>query len=108
MIKNLNMINPLKRDILNSILSEIDGYKYVDKIIIFGSSTRDDCTKASDIDIAIKWTEDCYDEDGVLKSFTLPVYKIISNQTHGNNDIVCIGYEGQLKNAIKKGVTVYE
>lgn len=108
-IINLDKINIIKRDIVRSILSEINDYEYLDKVIIFGSSIRKDCTNSSDLDIALQWTEDCYDDDGVLKPFTLPVYKAISLSTEGNNDVVCIGYEGDLlKNAIQEGVVVYE
>jgi predicted nucleotidyltransferase len=108
-IKNLDKINPIKRDLIYTILSKIEGSKFLKRIVIFGSSIRDDCRQESDIDIAIEWTEDCYDEDAVLKDFTLPVYETISMETKGNNDVICIGYEGEtIKSAIKEGVTVYE
>jgi predicted nucleotidyltransferase len=108
-IKNLDKINPIKRDLVYTILSKIDGNKFLKRIVIFGSSIRDDCKQTSDIDIAIEWTENCYDEDAILKDFTLPVYEVISMETKGNNDVVCIGYEGDtIKTAIMEGVTVYE
>lgn len=108
-VMNLEKINPIKRNIIADILTQITDYKYLDKMIIFGSSIRDDCREDSDIDIALQWTENCYDDDGVLKIFTLPVYRIISNTTKGNNDVVCIGYEGEvIKDAVRGGVTVYE
>ena len=108
-VVNLEKINPLKRDLISDILAKVNDYEYLEKMIIFGSSTRNDCRTDSDIDIALKWAEDCYDEDGVLKMFTLPVYRAISTVTKGNNDVVCVGYEGELiKDAVSKGVVVYE
>lgn len=107
-IENLDKINPLKRELVENILSQVNNYPYIEKIVIFGSSIRSDCSKSSDLDIAIKWTEECFDQDYILKAFTLPVYKIISKLTQGNDDIIPIGYEGQLDVAIKEGVTVYE
>lgn len=106
---NLDKINVVKRGILEEILRQVDGYEYLEKMVVFGSSTRDDCREDSDIDIALKWTEDCYDEDGVLKPFTIPVGKAISVTTRGKNDKVHIGYEGSLiKDAVRNGVVVYE
>lgn len=109
MIMNLEHINEKKKTQLKDILSEISGNKYVRKVVIFGSSIREDCRPDSDLDIAIEWEEDCFDSEGVYKVFTLPVFKTISRITEGNNDVVSIGYEGGLlKDAVKGGVTVYE
>lgn len=108
-IMNLDRINPIKRDIVADILSKVDGYPYLKKMVIFGSSIRNDCRKDSDIDIALEWTEDCLDEDYLYKPFVNPVRDTISTKTKGNNDVVNIGYEGNvLKEAIINGVTVYE
>ena len=107
-IKNIDKINPIKRNIVEKIVSDINGNSYVCKVVVFGSSIRSDCSENSDIDFAIEWAEDCYDEDYVLKAFTLPVYRTISKLTKGNNDVVSMGYEGMLKQEIEKGVVVYE
>lgn len=108
-IKNLDKINPAKRNIVASILSKVNGNQFLDKIIIFGSAVREDCKDTSDLDIAIKWSEDCFDEDYVFKDFTLPVFEIISMETKGENDVIPIGYEGEaMREAIKQGVVVYE
>ncbi|MCR4566480.1 MAG: nucleotidyltransferase domain-containing protein [Pseudobutyrivibrio sp.] len=107
-VSNIDKINPIKRKYVEQIVTDINGNEYVQKVVIFGSSIREDCTENSDVDIAIQWTENCYDDDYVLKPFTLPIYRIISRTTKGNNDVVCIGYEGELKSEIEKGVTVYE
>jgi predicted nucleotidyltransferase len=107
-IMNLDRIHPIKRDLVAAILSQINGNRYLDKIIIFGSSIRNDCSENSDLDIAIKWTQDCFDEDYILKPFTLPVYRTIIKYTGGNDDIIPIGYEGNLKKSIEEGVVVYD
>lgn len=108
-IMNLEKINPIKKDLVEKILHLVDGYEYLDKMIIFGSSIRDDCREDSDIDIAVKFTKKCYDRSGVLKPFTLPVCEAISMTTKGNNDVVYVGYEGELiKDAVRNGVVVYE
>lgn len=107
-IKNLEKINRIKRSLVEQIISEISKNEYVTRVIIFGSAIRDDCEETSDIDIDIEWKEECYDTDCVLKQFTLPVYRIISKITEGNNDVVYIGFEGALKDEVKKGITIYE
>ena len=104
---NIEKINPLKRKEVSAIISQIEDDSFLEKIIIFGSAVRNDCRKDSDLDIAIQWTENCFDEDYILKPFTLPIFNIISRVTQGNNDVVCIGYEGDLKDSISKGVVVY-
>ena len=57
MIKNLNKINPIKKSILLKLLARVDSCnkieKVIDKIIVFGSAIRNDCTEESDIDICI-------------------------------------------------------
>jgi hypothetical protein len=107
-ITNLDSINPVKRCIVKSILEQVMNYPYLKRVIIFGSSIRDDCTADSDIDIALEWTEDCMDEDYIYKTFTIPVFEAISMATKGNSDVFSIGQEGGLQNAIAKGIIVYE
>ena len=107
-IKNLDRVNPIKRSMVKDIVSQIDNSTRVEKLVVFGSSIRDDCKPDSDLDIAIKWNEDCFDEDMFYKAFTLPIFRIIMKVTDGNNDIIPIGYEGSLKSVIENGVTVYE
>ena len=108
-IKNLEKVNKLKRGVVLEILLNIYNNKYIKKIVIFSSSIRKDCHEESDLDIAIEWTEECFDRDGVYKYFTIPVIETISMITKGNNDVVSIGYEGPiLRDVIKKGIIVYE
>lgn len=55
MFKNLDKIHPIKRKELLQWLEALHELnlknKVIDKVIVFGSSTRNDCTKKSDIDI---------------------------------------------------------
>ena len=57
MIKNIDKIHPLKRDKVLRGMEFISqcckNANYVDKVIVFGSSVRDDCTDESDIDILL-------------------------------------------------------
>ena len=57
MIGNLDKINLLKRKKVENGIKFIDNYNRknhcIDKVMIFGSSTRDDCTENSDIDICL-------------------------------------------------------
>ena len=70
LFKNIEYINPLKQELVSRIVKEAHNDAYVKRILIFGSSTRDDCRPDSDIDICIDWTEDCYDhEEGILKAW---------------------------------------
>ncbi len=109
MIKNLDKINVIKREQVLGIVNGLCLMEEVDKIVIFGSAIRDDCREDSDLDIAIKWTQECYDADGVMKEFTLPACRIISAVTKGNNDLINIGHEGeQLRESIRGGIVVFE
>ena len=55
MIFNLEKIHPLKREKLLHGLQFVEEFNKnnnnIDKIIVFGSAIRDDCTEDSDIDI---------------------------------------------------------
>ena len=57
MIKNIEKIHIVKRNKVLHGLQFIEKccreVKYVDKVIIFGSAVRDDCTEESDIDICL-------------------------------------------------------
>ena len=110
LFKNIEYINPLKQELVSRIVKEAHNDAYVKRILIFGSSTRDDCRPDSDIDICIDWTEDCYDhEAGILKAFTRNMWKKISHITEGNVDIVEYDYlKGTvIEEAARNGVVVY-
>ena len=52
-MKNLDKINPIKRDELRAILSDPEVVKYFSSIRIFGSAVTDRCTEKSDIDFFV-------------------------------------------------------
>lgn len=56
MIKNIEKINEIKRTKVKKIakyIKETDIKNIIDKVIVFGSSVRDDCAVESDIDILL-------------------------------------------------------
>lgn len=107
---SVNRIHPLKQKQVKSIVDVAKKDSHVKTIRIFGSSIRYDCDITSDLDICIDWNEDCYDQDGVLKSFTLNLRKAISRITGGNADVVNGAYlKGTVvEEAARNGVLVYE
>ena len=107
---SVNRIHPMKQKIVEEIVNAAKSDKNVKKIIIFGSSTRYDCDITSDLDICIDWTQDCYDEEGILKPFTRNMRKCISSVTKGRADVVNYEYlDGTVvEDAVKQGVVVYE
>lgn len=109
-MKNESLINPIKREIIKNIVSAARTEPMVRKIIIFGSSIREDCRADSDVDICIDWNQDCYDSEGVLKPFTISMRRKISMLTKGHVDVVNYGYlKGTyIEDAVKNGVVVYE
>ncbi len=109
-VQNSHSINPLKRDIITNIVAAAQNEPMVRKIIIFGSSIRDDCRADSDVDICIDWKQDCYDSEGVLKPFTISMRRKISALTKGHADVVNYDYlKGTyIEDAVKNGVIVYE
>ncbi len=53
MNSNISKIHPIKRDSVFKVLTYVENNAQVNKVIIFGSAIRDDCTENSDIDICI-------------------------------------------------------
>lgn len=43
----------IKRKYLNNIVDSAEDCKYIDRVVLFGSSIEDRCTEDSDIDIAV-------------------------------------------------------
>ncbi|MBE5860632.1 MAG: nucleotidyltransferase domain-containing protein [Butyrivibrio sp.] len=53
-IRNRNVrIADIKRKYLDNIVASAEECKYIDKVVLFGSSIEDRCTEESDIDIAV-------------------------------------------------------
>ena len=106
----INQIHPIKQKAVEEIVAAARKDDAVRRIIIFGSSTRYDCDVTSDLDICIDWNRECYDSDGVLMPFTGNMRKTISAVTNGQADVVNFNYldDTFIKDAVMKGVTVYE
>ena len=107
MIKNLEKINILKRDKVKRGLEFIDEQNkkehIIDKVIIFGSSIRDDCTSDSDIDLCLVTDCDCHNA----------VYFNTRGKLADIMDDLCdiVSYDklnDEFKKIIDKGVLVYE
>ena len=53
-IRNRNVrVADIKSKYLDNIVTSAEECKYIDKVILFGSSIEDRCTEESDIDIAV-------------------------------------------------------
>lgn len=53
MIKNSELINIRKREMVEEICHFVEKYPQVQKVVIFGSTVREDCTENSDLDICL-------------------------------------------------------
>ena len=107
MIKNLEKINILKKDKIKRGLEFIDEQNktehIIDKVIIFGSAIRDDCTNDSDIDLCLVTDYDCHNKAyfntrGKLADIMDDLCDILSYKKL-NDDF---------RKVIDKGVLVYE
>ena len=107
---NVRRIHPLKQRAVKQIVDAARSDVAVNRIIVFGSSTRYDCNETSDLDICIDWNQDCYDDEGVLKPFTRGMRQVITSATRGNADVLNYAYldSPMIRNAVEKGVLVYE
>lgn len=118
MIMNIEKISPLKRELVRRISQKASENEYVERLMIFGSSIRDNCRKDSDIDICISWTEDPYDSEKIYKPFVSSYKPFVSELRHyisaiteGNADVVNLNhiyrYEPFIKKAVEQAVLVY-
>ncbi len=107
MIKNLNKVNPTK---LNSVIKGMDFIEnenkkehVIDKVILFGSSIRDDCTSNSDIDLCLVTNFSCKNMTFFNIFGKLP---LIMDE---NCDILVYSkLKGSIKASVDKGVVIYE
>lgn len=108
--QHVNRIHPIKQKLVKEIVEAAKKDMEVERLIIFGSSTRYDCDITSDLDICIDWARECYDADGVLKPFTGNMRRAISRITEGRADVVNYDHlDGtDIKDAVQEGVVVYE
>jgi len=102
-IKNLDSIHECKRRLIETACWHIDKYSFVQSMIIFGSSTREDCTDDSDVDICL---------DVEIDAKTLEYYEMSSKLKdifEGDCDVLIKSkLSGKIKDEImNKGVVVY-
>lgn len=105
---NLEKINPIKRAKIEKGIDLIEKCnakeKVVDKMIIFGSSTGDECTEESDIDVCL--ISDCTTTNNVY----CEVFGGLEIAMDDLVDVINFKRMGeQLRTEVlKNGVTVYE
>ena len=108
MIKNIDLLNPLKKERIIKGLEFIQKQNEVESVIgagiIFGSALTNQCTEESDIDICLASKYDCRNNTFFY------IYGGLSLIMDNICDIVIYNkIKGKLKNEInKKGVVVYE
>ena len=107
---HVDKVHPLKQRLVMEIVDAAKTDPAVRRIILFGSAIRYDCDITSDLDLCIDWYDDCYDEEGVLKPFTIPMRRVISRASKGHADVINYSDldDTWVKDAVQKGVLVYE
>ncbi len=106
-ILNLDKINPIKREKVRKGMEFVDKMNaiepVVDKVIVFGSSVRDDCTEESDIDLCLFTNYDTSNKTFFKLRGNLPIVMDdlcdVLKYSKINKDFKC---------EIEKGVIVYE
>lgn len=108
MIKNLEKINFIKRNKIYNGLKFIEkcnnSQKCINKVYIFGSSIRDDCTNESDVDVCLD--SDCEMFDRNLLKIYGEFEKVVDNLC----DIMILNkaskkFQNQI---LDNGILVYE
>lgn len=108
MIINLDKINPIKKEKIVNCMNFIDDCnqkkEMIDKVIIFGSSVRADCTEESDIDMCLFTDYTCKDRD------YFNVYSKIARKADDPCDIFVFKKISDKfkKHILQTGVVVYE
>ena len=107
MVKNLNMINHLKREKIRQGLQFVEENnsetRVIDKIVVFGSSIRPDCTEDSDIDLCIFSDYEC--NNAAYFRIRGRLARVINDKC----DILKYDrLNDRFKAIVDKGVTVYE
>lgn len=106
----LSLIHPLKQELVNKIYEISVNTIKLKRVIIFGSAVKHYCTRNSDIDLCLEWEENAFNNEGILKDFTLDYVKKINKLLQGNVDISYYdAIKGlPLEEVIKReGVTIY-
>ena len=104
MIKDIDKVNPIKRDMVRMCAQKAGDFFYIKRLIIFGSSLTNECNDESDIDI-------CFDiDDSVSGNELFHMASEINKICDDNCDrLYYHKTSGKIKDEIdKKGVCVYE
>ena len=102
-----NRIHPLMQRVVNDIYEYVKTNNSIEKVIIFGSAINIRCNNKSDIDVALKIRNECFNIEYKNK-----ISEIIQEISNFNADIIwlnTIDKNSRLyENISKKGVVIYE
>lgn len=102
-----NRIHPLMQRVVNDIYEYVKTNNSIEKVIIFGSAINIRCNNKSDIDVALKIRNECFNIE-----YRNKISEIIQEISNFNADIIwlnTIDKNSRLyENVCKKGVVIYE
>lgn len=102
-----NRIHPLMQRVVNDIYEYVKTNNSIEKVIIFGSAINIRCNNKSDIDVALKIRNECFNIE-----YRNKISEIIQEISNFNADIIwlnTIDKNSRLyENISKKGVVIYE
>ena len=102
-----NRIHPLMQRVVNDIYEYVKTNNSIEKVIIFGSAINIRCNNKSDIDVALKIRNECFNIE-----YRNKISEKIQEISNFNADIIwlnTIDKNSRLyENISKKGVVVYE
>ncbi|MBQ2891803.1 MAG: helix-turn-helix domain-containing protein [Bacilli bacterium] len=102
-----NRIHPLMQRAVNDIYEYVKTNNSIEKVIIFGSAINIRCNNKSDIDVALKIRNECFNIE-----YRNKISEIIQEISNFNADIIwlnTIDKNSRLyENVCKKGVVIYE
>ena len=106
MIKNLDRINIIKREMVKKSAEIASKCPYIDRIVVFGSSVRNDCRENSDIDFVF-FPSAYYKEHKLEYIRTL---ERITEVCEYNTDMLRADMltDNMMNHVMETGVTVYE
>ena len=102
-----NRIHPLMQRVVNDIYEYVKTNNSIEKVIIFGSAINIRCNNKSDIDVALKIRNECFNIE-----YRNKISEKIQEISNFNADIIwlnTIDKNSRLyENISKKGVVIYE
>ena len=102
-----NRIHPLMQRVVNDIYEDVKTNNSIETVIIFGSAINIRCNNKSDIDVALKIKNECFNIE-----YRNKISEIIQEISNFNADIIwlnTIDKNSRLyENVCKKGVVIYE